>query len=123
MVKVAGLKARNSIKKRLRHRYFPVNFTHLFLKNLFTEHFWMTAFADSLAPTKFFITLLSSHFFSLFLHVFPFITDIVGKEIPAPLFKAHTSLPSLPPFLKSLFALPSFLSHLLLRYFRQFPHP
>ena len=47
MVKAAGLKARISIKKRLKHRYFPRNFTHFFPKNLFTEHFGMTASADS----------------------------------------------------------------------------
>ena len=72
MVKVAGLKARNSIKKRLKHRYFPVNFTHFFLKNLFTEHFWMTAFADSLAPTKFL-----SHFYHHTFLVFSFMFFIL----------------------------------------------
>ena len=40
---------------------------------------------------------------------------------PPPLFKAPTPWPSLTPFLKSLFYLPAFLFHPLLRYFRQFP--
>ena len=39
---------------------------------------------------------------------------------PLPLFNAPTPWPSFPPFLKSLFPLPSFLFHPLLRYFRQF---
>ena len=50
---------------------------------------------------------------------------IVRKGIPAPLFKAPTPWPSLPPFLKLLFPLPYFMLHPLLRYFPQspFPHP
>ena len=95
MVKVAGLKARKSIRKRLKHMYFHdffqkpylhfKNFTYFFPKTLFTEQFWMTASADSSTPTK-----VLSHFFDhTFLHVFPFIIDIVGKGIPAP-----------PPFLR-----------------------
>ena len=42
MVKLAGLKARKSIRKRLKHMYFHVNFTHLFPKTFFTDQFWMT---------------------------------------------------------------------------------
>ena len=120
MVKVAGLKARNSIRKRLKHVYFHVNFTHFFPKTLFTEQFWMTASADSSTPTK-----VLSHFYDhTFLHVFPFIIDIVGKGIPAPPpFLRHPPLTQLVLFLKSMFALLSFLFHSLLRYFRQFPPP
>ena len=45
-----------------------------------------------------------------------------GFRPPPPLFfKALTPWPSCSPFLKTLFTLPSFLFHLLLRYFRQFP--
>ena len=85
MVKVAGLKARNLIRKRPKHMYFHVNFTHFFPKALFTEQFWMTASADSSTPTK-----VLSHFYDhTLLHVFPFIIDIVGKGIPVP-----------PPFLR-----------------------
>ena len=80
MIKVAGLKARNSIRKRLKHVYFHVNFTHFFPKTLFTEQFWMTASANSSTPTK-----VLSHFCDYtFLHVFHFIIGIVGKWIPAP---------------------------------------
>ena len=70
------------------------------------------------------ITLWWSHLFRLFLHVFPFIIDIVGKGIPGPLFffPGTHPLTQIAPFLKSLFALPSFLFHPFLRYFRQFPH-
>ena len=40
----------------------------------------MTACVDSSSPTK-----VLSHFYDhTFLHVFPFIIAIVGKEIPAP---------------------------------------
>ena len=86
MVKVVGLKARNSIRKRLKHMYFHVNFTNFFPKTLFTEQFRMTASVDSSSPTK-----VLSHFYDhTFLHVFPFIIAIVGKGIPAP-----------PPFLRS----------------------
>ena len=88
MVKVAGIKARNMIRKRLKHMYFHVNFTHFFPKTLFTEQFRMTVSADSSTPTK-----VLSHFYDhTFLHVFPFIIDIVGKGIPAqsPFFKALT---------------------------------
>ena len=47
-----------------------------------------------------------------------------GFQPPTPLlFKALTPWPSLPPSLKPLFALLSFLFHSLLRYFRQFPPP
>ena len=56
----------------------------------------MTASADSSTPTK-----VLSHFYDhTFLHVFPFIIDIVGKGIPAqsPFFKALTQWPSLPSF-------------------------
>ena len=52
MVKNAGLKARNVIKKRLKHRYFPVNFTYFFPKTLFTEHIWMIASPDPSAAAK-----------------------------------------------------------------------
>ena len=45
------------------------------------------------------------------------------QGFPAPLFKASTSWPSLPPFFKSLCPLPSVLFHPFLRYFRQFPPP
>ena len=47
---------------------------------------------------------------------------IVCKGFPAPLFKAPTPWPNLPPspFLKSLCPLSSVLFHPLLRYFRQF---
>ena len=96
MVKVAGLKARNSIRKRLKHVYFHVNFTHFFPKTLFTEQFWMTASADSSTPTK-----VLSHFYDhTFFHGFPFIIDIVGKGIPAPpLFLRHLPLdPACPLF-------------------------
>ena len=49
---------------------------------------------------------------------------IVCKEVQAPLlFKAPTPWPSLPPFLKPLFPLLSFLFHPLLRHFTHFPHP
>ena len=48
---------------------------------------------------------------------------IAHKGVPVPLFKAPTPWLSLPPFLKFLFSLPTFLFHPLLRYFRQFPHP
>ena len=53
------------------------------------------------------------------------IEGIVRKGVPAPLFKASTLWPSLPPplFLKSLFLHSSFLFHPLLRYFRQSSHP
>ena len=79
MVKAAGLKARNLIRKRVKHIYFHVNLTHFFPKTLFTEQFWMTASADSSTPTK-----VLSHFYDhTLLHVFPFIIEIVGKEIPA----------------------------------------
>ena len=46
-----------------------------------------------------------------------------GGSSPPPLFKAPTPWPSLPPFLKFLFPLPSFLFHPLLRYFTRSPHP
>ena len=85
MVKVAGLKARNLIRKRLKYMYFHVNFAHFFPKTLLMEQFWMTASTDFSTPTK-----VLSHFYDhTFLHVFPFIIDIVGKGIPAP-----------PPFLR-----------------------
>ena len=58
MVKVAGLKTWNSIKKRLKHRHFPVNFKYFFPKTLFTENVCMTASADSSVPTK-----VLSHFY------------------------------------------------------------
>ena len=51
---------------------------------------------------------------------------IVCKGVPAPHpFLRHPPLDPAcpPPFFKFLFPLPSFLFHLLLRYFRQFPHP
>ena len=68
MVKNAGLKARNVIKKRLKHRYFPVNFTYFFPKTLFTEHFWMIASPDPSAAAK---VLL--HFYDYTFLVFFFI--------------------------------------------------
>ena len=119
MVKAAGLKARNSIRKRLKHMYFHVNFTHFFPKTLFTEQFWMTTSADSSTPTK----ILSQLYDHTFLHVFPFIIDIVGKGIPAPPPFLRNPLTQLAPFLKSLFALLSFLFHPLLRYLRRFSPP
>ena len=48
---------------------------------------------------------------------------IVGKGVRVPPFKAPTPWPSLPAFLKSLFLLPSFLFHSLLRYFKHSPLP
>ena len=118
MIKVVGLKARNSIRKRLKHMYFHVNFTHFFPKTLFMEQFWMTASADSSAPTK-----VLSHFYDhTFLHVFPFIIDIIGKGIPArPPFLRQSHLDPACPLFKIFVCLLSFLFHPLLRYFRQFP--
>ena len=52
--------------------------------------------------------------------------DIICKWVPVPpTFLRHPLLdPACPPLLKSLFLLPFFLFHLLLRYFRQSPpHP
>ena len=107
MVKVAGLKAWNSIKKRLTHRYFPVNLTHFFSKTLFTEHFWMTASADSSVPTK-----VLSHFYGHTFFIFSFMFFlIVGKGIPAPspLFLTHPPLdPSCPLF--KIFVFPPLFS-------------
>ena len=43
--KVAGLKPRNFIKKRLQHRCFPVNIDKCLSKNTyFEEHLGITAF-------------------------------------------------------------------------------
>ena len=105
MVKVSGLKARNSIRKRLKHMYFHVNFTHFFPKTLFTEQFWMTASANSSTPTK-----VLSHFYDYtFLHVFPFIIGIVGKGIPAPPpFIRHPPLDPACPLFKIFVYLPLF---------------
>ena len=122
MVKVADLKVWKSIKKRLKHRYFPVNFTHFFRNPYLQNTFgWLFLLISALQP-RFYHTFWS-HFFRLFPHVFPFIIDIVGKGIPAPLFEAPTPWPSLSSFLKSLFFLPSFLFHPLLRYFWLFLPP
>ena len=124
MVKVAGLKVWKSIKKRLKHRYFPVNFTHFFQSPYLQNTFgWLFLLISAFQP-RFYHTLWS-HFFRLFPHVFSFIIDIVGKGIPAPppLFKATTPWPSLTSFLKPLFAFPSFLFHPLLSYFWLFPPP
>ena len=95
MVKVAGLKARNSVRKRLKYMYFHLNFAHIFPKALFMEQFWMTASADFSTPTE-----VLSHFYDhIFLHVFPFIIDIVGKGIPGPLFLRQPPLePACLPF-------------------------
>ena len=38
--KVADLKARSFIKKRLQHKCFRVNFRKFFKTPFFTEHFW-----------------------------------------------------------------------------------
>ena len=49
---------------------------------------------------------------------------IVHKGVPVPsTFQPPTPWPSLLPFLKSLFPLPSFLFHPLLKYFTQLPPP
>ena len=80
MVKVAGLKTWKSIKKRLKHRYFPVNLTNFLSKTLFTEHFWMTASADFSVPTK-----VLSHFYDHTFFVFSFMFFLIdGKGIPTP---------------------------------------
>ena len=79
----------------------------------------------------------SSHHFQIFGNVRPFILHssvpknefavfpyIVRKRVPTPPFLRQPPLdPACPPFLKSLFLLPSFLFHPLLRHFRQFPPP
>ena len=93
--------------------------SHIFSKNLIYRTLLDDCLCWFLCSNLGFITLLWSDFFRLFLHVFPFIIDIVGKGIPAPLFlKAPIPWPSLPPVLKSLLALLSFLLHPILRYFR-----
>ena len=106
MVKVVDFKTRNSIRKRLKHIHFHVNFTHFFPKTSFTEQFWMTASADSSASTK-----VLSHFYDhLFLHVFSFIIGIIGKGIPAPLpFLRHPPLDPACPLFK-IFVCPSLFS-------------
>ena len=48
---------------------------------------------------------------------------IVRKGVPAPLFKAPTPSPSLPPLFKMFVFPPSFLFHPFLRYFRQLSPP
>ena len=65
----ADLKAWNFIKKRLRRRYFPVNF--FFQKTAFTEHLQMAASIDSTIP--FFYPLITICFF---LHFFPLLLII-----------------------------------------------
>ena len=72
--KVAGLKARNFIKKRLQYRYFHVNFCAFFQNTLFIEHLRMTAPADSSVPTKVFF-IHWPHFFRFSLIFYPFIVD------------------------------------------------
>ena len=37
------LQACNFIKKKIQHRYFPVNFAKKFKNIFFTEHLWTTA--------------------------------------------------------------------------------
>ena len=85
---------------------------------------------------KMILSLPSLRFLSLVLYYIIRINTIyiwlssyaVCKEVPSPPFKAPTPCPSLPPrpppalFFKSLFLLPYFLFHPLLRYFKQFPH-
>ena len=116
MVIVAGLKAWNWLK---RYSFF----TH-FIRKPYFGTLLDGCFCWFLCSNQGFIKILWSHFFHLFIHVFPFIIDIVGKGIPGPpLFKAPTPWSSLPLFLKSFFALPSFLSRPFLSYLRQFPHP
>ena len=97
MVKVAGLKARNSVRKRLKYMYFHLNFAHIFPKTLFMEQFWMTTSADFSTPTE-----VLSHFYDhTLLHVFPFIIDIVGKGIPGlPIFLRHPLLDTACPLFK-----------------------
>ena len=105
MVRVASLRAKNSIRKRLKHMYFHVNFTHFFPKTLFMEQYWMTASADFSTPTN-----VLSHFYDhTILHVFPFIIDIVGKEIPAsPPFLRHPPLDPACPLFKIFVCPPLF---------------
>ena len=38
--KVAGLRLATSLKKRLKHRCFPVKFAKFLKTTFFTEHFW-----------------------------------------------------------------------------------
>ena len=115
MVKVAGLKTWNWLKT---DSFFTNIFQKLYLRNTFEWRLLLIPLFQPRFYNTFVITL-----FSFFLHVFSFIIDIVGKGIPGPsLFKAHTPWPGLPHFLKSLFALSSFLFYPLFRYFRQFPH-
>ena len=116
MVKVAGLKAWNWLK---RDSFFTYFFKKPYLQNPFG---WLLLLIPLFQP-RFYCAFMIA-LFHLFLHVFPFIIDIVGKGIPGPsLFKAPNPWPSLPHFLKSLFTISSFLFHPLLRHFRQFLHP
>ena len=115
MIKVAGLKTWNWLK---RDSFFSYFFQKPYLRNTFGWLFLLIPLFQPGFYHTFIVTLFSS-----FPSCFPFIIDIVGKGIPGPpLFKAPTPWPSLPPFLKSLFALPSFVFHPLLKYFRQLPH-
>ena len=47
--KVAGLRHTTLVKKRLWHRYFPVNLVKFLRTSFFTEHFWTTASVYSCA--------------------------------------------------------------------------
>ena len=69
---VAGLKARNVIKKRPRHRYFPVNFPQFFKKPYLQNTFrWLLLLIPLFHPK--FYALITLRLF--FLSFFPFIID------------------------------------------------
>ena len=70
---IADIKAWNFIKKRLRYRYFPVNFQYFFKKTLFTEHLQITAPCWFLRSNHSFTNW--SHFVRFFLYFFSFIID------------------------------------------------
>ena len=60
----------NNLKKRLRHRCFPVNFATFLRTPFFTEHFWVTAFEFcSNLLVKVVIFLKSSLLFNSFLFI------------------------------------------------------
>ena len=123
MVRVAGLKAQNSIKKRLKHRYFPVNFASLFQKPYLQNIFGSLLLLILPFQPRFYHTFMST-LFSSFPSCFLFYYWHNWSGDSSRPFLRHPTLdPACCPFLKSLFALPSFIFHPLLRYFRQFLPP
>ena len=119
MVKVVGLKAWNSIQKKLKHKYFPVSFAHFFRNTYLQNTFgWLLLLIPPFQPRFYHTFFVFSSWFSFYYwHSWwgdssPSFLRHPTLDPACPLFKIFVCPPlfSVPPPFKVFLTVPSTLT-------------